>query len=185
MALSVYMKPWMKRKIFKHLSRLWSILLTLFKKKSFFDVGHFLKSLLNLLQYCFCFMNFFWLWGMWDLSFPTRDQACASYIGRQSLNHWTTRKVPPLTLHIAFQRDQFLEAAPFFLLYREPVYTLPGLWYYDPHLRAKFHLLFGRSVFEARYSCTLVLSESMDSNLSLKYFFFFIGHKCVCSVLSL
>ena len=55
------------------------------------------------------------------------------------INRWTTRKVPPLTLYIAFPQDQFLEAAPFLLLYREPVYTLPGLWYHDPHLRAKFH----------------------------------------------
>ena len=42
--------------------------------KIFFNVTHFLKSLLNLLQDCFCFM--FWFSGcevMWDLSSPTRD----------------------------------------------------------------------------------------------------------------
>ena len=40
----------------------------------FLDVGHFLKSLLNLLQYCFCFYDLvFWPQGMWDLSSPSRD----------------------------------------------------------------------------------------------------------------
>ena len=41
---------------------------------SFFDMDHLLKSLLNLLQFCFCFMFcFFWPGGMWDLSSLTRD----------------------------------------------------------------------------------------------------------------
>ena len=36
----------------------------------------FFKSLLNLLQYCFCFMFFWFFWprGMWDPSSVTRDQ---------------------------------------------------------------------------------------------------------------
>ena len=34
--------------------------------------------------------------GMWDLSSPTRDQIHVPCIGRQILNHWTTREVPPL-----------------------------------------------------------------------------------------
>ena len=55
----------------------------------------FLKSLLNLLQYCFCFMFwFFWPWDMWDLSSLTRDQTHTPCIRRQSLNHWTAREVP-------------------------------------------------------------------------------------------
>lgn len=34
-----------------------------------FWCGSFLKSVLDLSQYCFCFMVWvFWLWGMWDLS---------------------------------------------------------------------------------------------------------------------
>ena len=38
--------------------------------------------------------------GMWDLSSPTRDQTHVSYIARQILNHWTTRKVSlETTLH--------------------------------------------------------------------------------------
>ena len=36
----------------------------------------------------------FWPWGMWSLSSPTRDRTRTPCIGRQSLNHWTTREVP-------------------------------------------------------------------------------------------
>ena len=36
--------------------------------KEFFDVDHFLKPLLNMLQYCFYFMLWFFGWRMWDLS---------------------------------------------------------------------------------------------------------------------
>ena len=55
----------------------------------------FFKSLLNLLQYCFCFMFwFFWPRGMWDLSSPNRDWTRTPCIGRWSLNHWTAREVP-------------------------------------------------------------------------------------------
>ena len=65
--------------------------------KIFFWCGPFLKSLLNLLQYCFCFMLwFFGHWGMWDLSSPTRDWTHTPCIGRQTLNHWTAREVRSL-----------------------------------------------------------------------------------------
>ena len=60
-----------------------------------FWCGPCLKSSLNLLQYCFCFMFwFFWPLGMWDLSSPTRDQTQALRIEKWGLNHWTTREVP-------------------------------------------------------------------------------------------
>ena len=36
----------------------------------------------------------FWLRGMWDLSSPTLGRTRTPCIGRQSLNHWTTREVP-------------------------------------------------------------------------------------------
>ena len=36
----------------------------------------------------------FWLQGIWDLSFLTRDQTCASFFG--SLNYWTMREVPSI-----------------------------------------------------------------------------------------
>ena len=34
------------------------------------------------------------LWGTWGLSSRTRDRTHFSCIGRQILNHWTTKKVP-------------------------------------------------------------------------------------------
>ena len=65
------------------------------------------------LQYCFClfYVLCFWPWGMWDLSYPTRDGTglpCGMWdlvpwpgiqprppsLGAQSLSHWTTRKAP-------------------------------------------------------------------------------------------
>ena len=36
----------------------------------------------------------FWPRSMWVLSSPTRDRTSIPCIGRQSLNHWTARKVP-------------------------------------------------------------------------------------------
>ena len=56
--------------------------------------GHFVKCLLNVLQYCFYFMSFGHTWGMWDCSFQTRDGICSSLIGKGHLNHWTVREVP-------------------------------------------------------------------------------------------
>ena len=44
--------------------------------------GSFLKSLLNLLQYFFCFL--FWFLGHEDLSSPPRDQTHTAYTGGQS-----------------------------------------------------------------------------------------------------
>ena len=36
----------------------------------------------------------FWPGDMWDLSSPSRDQTCTSWIERRSLNHRTVREVP-------------------------------------------------------------------------------------------
>ena len=67
----------------------------------------FLKSLLCLLHYCFCFMVFvfFWQWGMWNLPSLPRDWAHTPCSGRRSLNHWTTREVPwfPFPIHHKLQ----------------------------------------------------------------------------------
>ena len=38
---------------------------------------------------------FYWPWGMRGLTSPRRDGTHTPCIGRQSLNHWTTREVPP------------------------------------------------------------------------------------------
>ena len=47
----------------------------LFFFNDFFYVDQFLKSLFNLLKYCFCFLFWlFWPGGRWDLSRPARDQ---------------------------------------------------------------------------------------------------------------
>ena len=56
--------------------------ITQLKKFFLFWCGPFLKALLlNLLQYCFCFMFWcFWPGAMWDLDSPTRD-----WTGRWSL----------------------------------------------------------------------------------------------------
>ena len=39
------------------------------------------------------YVLFFWPWGMWGLSSPTRDRTLTSCIGKQSLNHWVTREI--------------------------------------------------------------------------------------------
>ena len=85
----------------------------------FFWCGPFLNSLLNLLQYCFCFMfSVFWLRGMWDLNSLTRDQTCTPCIGRQGLNHWTTREVPSDILNSSMLNKyqfQYLKTSPYIL----------------------------------------------------------------------
>ena len=59
------------------------------------SVWFFFKSLLNLLQYCFCLcFVFFWPRGMWDLISWSRDRTCSPWTGRQSLNHWTDGEFP-------------------------------------------------------------------------------------------
>ena len=45
------------------------------------------------ISFLFSFLVF-WPQGMWDLSSPTRDQIHAPAIGKWSLNHWTSWKVP-------------------------------------------------------------------------------------------
>ena len=63
-------------------------------------MNHFLKSLLNLSQYCLwvCFfLNVLvsWLLGMWDLISPTRDGPhTPPHTGRRSLSSWNSREVP-------------------------------------------------------------------------------------------
>ena len=64
---------------------------------NFFGCRPFLKSLLNLLQYCFCFIFwFFGPWDMWDLRSPSKDWTHSLCLERRSLSHCTTREVPQL-----------------------------------------------------------------------------------------
>ena len=68
------------------------------KKIFFLWCGPFLKSLLNLLQYHFCFM--FWFFDLTACEprsgiKPTLPlDPC--HIGRWGTNHWTAREVPPV-----------------------------------------------------------------------------------------
>ena len=55
----------------------------------------------------------FWPGSTWDLSSLTRDQTRTPCIGRQSLNHWTTRKVPILI----FTLSQIILRRIYFILY--------------------------------------------------------------------
>ena len=60
-----------------------------------FWCGPFLKSVLNLLQHCLCFMIwFFWPWGLCDLSSLTGDLTCTPGIGRWSRNTGLPGKSP-------------------------------------------------------------------------------------------
>ena len=53
-----------------------------------------LSKIIYLLQYCFCSVfSVFWQQGIWDLSYPTRNRTHTPCIGRQNLNHWTSREV--------------------------------------------------------------------------------------------
>ena len=45
--------------------------------------------------------------GTWDLSFPARDWTRVPHIGRQILNHWTTREVPPKVFLIVIKKIVF------------------------------------------------------------------------------
>ena len=93
-------------------------------KISFFWCGPFLKSLLNLLQYCLCFMVwFFRLCGRWDLSSLTRDQTCTPW--RQNLNTCITWGVP-LTVFSSLSLHCLLPSLlPFVHLVRWPFTSNP------------------------------------------------------------
>ena len=59
--------------------------------------------LLKSINHFYCYFEEFYyllttLSGMWDLSSPTSDRTCAPSIGRQGLNHWVGKEVPPIPL---------------------------------------------------------------------------------------
>ena len=64
----------------------WAILFFFFFLSFFWCGPFFKKSLLNLLQYCFYFMVWFFDPETWDLSFLIRDQTHTPYTGRWRLN---------------------------------------------------------------------------------------------------
>ena len=50
----------------------------------------------------------FWPWRMWDLNSPTRDWTHMPCIGGWSLNHWTTREVPHVTIDTISMREPIM-----------------------------------------------------------------------------
>ena len=94
--------------------------------KKFFCVwcGPFLKSLLNVLQCCFCFP--FCILGLKVceiLAFPP-GTPCT---GRGSLNHWTTRQVPILMLSKYRSSYFYINKFRIFL----PSWSVPLLFYIE------------------------------------------------------
>ena len=68
-----------------------------FRKKiflRFFICGPFLKSSLNLLQYCFCYVLVLWPRGMCDLSSPTRVEPTPAALEGQLLTSGPPAKFP-------------------------------------------------------------------------------------------
>ena len=65
--------------------------------------GPFLKSLLNLLLYCFCFMVFFFGHKAHGILTPQSGikPVPPALTGMRSLNYWTTREVSRLMLKYA------------------------------------------------------------------------------------
>lgn len=83
-------------------------------------------SLLTPLQSCFCFM--FWLRGMWDFSFPIRDQTYTLHIGRWSCNHWTVREVLIWTFEeVEFESDLCCCCSPQLSSHHSP-FSFSGIW---------------------------------------------------------
>ena len=72
---------------------------------------------------------------MWDLNSPCRDGTHVPCIGRQILNHWTTREVPE---YFSFFRffflmwaifEVFIELVTVLLLFYVLVFWLGDMWY--------------------------------------------------------
>ena len=70
-------------------------------KETSLKYKYFLKSSLNLLQYCFCFTHththtYIYILAVKPVGpyLPDQGSNCLTLcIGRQNLNHWTTREV--------------------------------------------------------------------------------------------
>ena len=72
----------------------WFLLGELISELIPFHVDHF-KSLYWLFyKWLLFYVLVSLLWGMWDLSFPNKDQTHIPCIGRWGLKNWTAREVP-------------------------------------------------------------------------------------------
>ena len=79
--------------------------------------------------------------GIWDLGFPTRDQTHGPCSGRQILNHWVTREVPPqysFFFLCKFKNDFFFLYLIFHWYYKEMQIDFCGLIFYLATLRNLF-----------------------------------------------
>ena len=70
-----------------------------FKVFFFFSMWNILSSLLNFFQYSFYFINVLALgpWRLWGLSSLIRDRTSTPCIRKQSLHHWPTGEVLPVS----------------------------------------------------------------------------------------
>ena len=96
-------------------------------------MNHFLKSLLNFLQYCFC--SVFWFFRhMWNLSSPTRDQNLILCVGRWSLNYQTTREVSKVGFWMRKKFFKMKEGASFDNQYPQLRWIISGIWWENMEL---------------------------------------------------
>ena len=136
---------------YKTLNELTYLLLWPYFLLLFFKCRPFLRSLLNLLQYCFCFM-FFGYEACGILAPRPGVEPCAPCIGRQSLNHWTAREVPSLISDHSLLSYTILT-------------TLTGLFVSQIHQRLSYFRVF---VLSFPFSYNVFVPESF-SMLLLRY----------------
>ena len=84
----------------------------------------------------------------WGLSYP-RDRTCVPCIGRQILNHWTTRKVPK-PLHFNTKIPLFSKRHTLFTQLRKPISDL-HVQHALSHLRASTRASMWQVLTHARY----------------------------------
>ena len=74
-----------------------------FKKLFYIDsFKSFIEFVITLLLF---YVAVFWLRGMWDLSFLSRDQTHAPCIRRRSVNHWTAKSFLNYVFFILKRKD--------------------------------------------------------------------------------
>ena len=109
-------------------------------------------SLLNLLQYCFCFIicfgGVFWPWGTWDVSFRTRDGTHTACVGRWRPNHWTAPHTflflscmfRPMPLYSLFPDSSSHSPFP-------KIFFYCAFWIFTPIINKLLHILFSSIIF--------------------------------------
>ena len=93
-------------------------------------MDHFLKLLLTVLQYCFCFM--LWIFSQKSCGLLASWPGIIPYtscVGRQSLNHWTTREVLYLS-YLIFRLKYLNLLSKLTLVAQEKILSKIG-WYFE------------------------------------------------------